>query len=177
MCSWPSGRGASLPSWTGQFDSRRALWIGDRLTAGRLPLKQEMMVRVHLPEYFPFSDARSSNGRTRRSERLNVGSIPALAVTELGPVVQRQRLLAYTQATMVQVHPGLLRLGTPTGRAARLKPTRLPVRLRPWVVTIGQSERYVLAEQPSVLATLSRWSDQSASVPIGARGSNPVGDA
>ncbi len=25
-----------------------------------------------------------------------------------GPVVQRQRLLAYTQATMVQLHPGLL---------------------------------------------------------------------
>ena len=27
-CPWPSGRGASLPSWTGGFDSRRALLIG-----------------------------------------------------------------------------------------------------------------------------------------------------
>ena len=45
------------------------------------------------------------------------------------PVVQRLRLLAYTQATMVQVHPGLL---------------------------ITQVI-HVLAEQPGVLASLSRW--------------------
>ncbi len=25
-CPWPSGKGASLPSWTGGFDSRRALF-------------------------------------------------------------------------------------------------------------------------------------------------------
>jgi hypothetical protein len=98
--------------------------------------------------------AGSSNGRTGRSERSDVGSIPApaIVVTEVirpwmrslsrkqvrvtplwvrvprlplftphpsplshegrgefdGPVVQRQRLLAYTQATAVQVRPGLL---------------------------------------------------------------------
>ena len=26
MCPWPIGRGTSLPSWQGGFDSRRALW-------------------------------------------------------------------------------------------------------------------------------------------------------
>jgi hypothetical protein len=83
-------------------------------------------------------DAGSSNGRTGRSERSGVGSIPTpgtlrkssgrmrslsrkqVRVTPLrvrvsrlplemnSPVVQRQRLLAYTQATAVQVRPGLL---------------------------------------------------------------------
>ena len=48
------------------------------------------------------------------------------------PVVQRQRLLAYTQATMVRVHPGLL-------------------------ILHGQVfSYYVLAGQPGVPATLSR---------------------
>ena len=28
LCPWPSGKGVSLPSWTGGFDSRRALLIG-----------------------------------------------------------------------------------------------------------------------------------------------------
>jgi hypothetical protein len=28
MCLWPIGRGVSFPSWTGGFDSRRALLIG-----------------------------------------------------------------------------------------------------------------------------------------------------
>ena len=43
VCPWPIGRGTSLPSWRGGFDSRRALWnvIGDRLVVGRLALNQE----------------------------------------------------------------------------------------------------------------------------------------
>jgi hypothetical protein len=75
--------------------------------------------------------AGSSNGRTGRSERLDVGSIPTPAARAHGPtgrhklrtleiwvrfpvrplnspVVQRQRLLSYKQETMVQLHPGLL---------------------------------------------------------------------
>ena len=54
VCSWPSGKGASLPSWKGGFNSRRALRVqfGDRLTAGRLALNQDVVVRVHLPEPF-----------------------------------------------------------------------------------------------------------------------------
>ena len=37
MCPWPSGKGSSLPSWRGGFDSRRAL-LHDRGSAnGRLP--------------------------------------------------------------------------------------------------------------------------------------------
>ena len=54
-----------------------------------------------------------------------------------GPVVQRLRLLAYIQETMVRFRPGLLGSGTPNGRAARLGhrraalvAARLPVRLR-----------------------------------------------
>ena len=53
MCPWPSGKGASLPSWRGGFDSHRALWnvmIGDRLVVGRLALNQETEVRPLLPE-------------------------------------------------------------------------------------------------------------------------------
>ena len=36
------------------------------------------------------------------------GAIPGESTSMNSPVVQRQRLLAYTQATMVQVRPGLL---------------------------------------------------------------------
>ena len=42
---------------------------------------------------------------------------------------------------------------TPTGRAARLRPEGLQVRLLFWVL----AENYVLVEQLGVLATLSRW--------------------
>ena len=59
-CPWPSGRGARLPTWRGEFDSRRALLaIGDRLVVGRLALNQEAKVRLLLPE--PFRDGRVSN--------------------------------------------------------------------------------------------------------------------
>ena len=85
---------------------------------------------------------------------------------------------------MVRVHPGLLRRcpDTPTGRATRLKPECLQVRLLLWVLTkqrLGRQladhlglepgmlwvrlppeplqNNYVLVEQPGVLATLSRW--------------------
>ncbi len=52
MCPWPSGKGSSLPSWRGGFDSRRALWnvIGDRLVVGFLALNQKTEVRPLLPE-------------------------------------------------------------------------------------------------------------------------------
>jgi hypothetical protein len=40
LCPWPSGKGASLPSWTGGFDSRRALfiWVGSSV-AEQVPVK------------------------------------------------------------------------------------------------------------------------------------------
>ena len=87
------------------------------------------------------------------------------------------------RTTMVQVHPGLLRRpGTPTGRAARLKPARLQVRLLLWallaMIRLGRQLAdhlglepgmlwvrvppellqitFVLVEQPGVLASLSR---------------------
>ena len=52
-CPWPSGKGASLPSWRGGFNSHRALALqasGDRLMASHLPLKQIMRVQLLLPE-------------------------------------------------------------------------------------------------------------------------------
>lgn len=49
------------------------------------------------------------------------------------PVVQRRRRLAYTQATMVRVHPGsLISPRYANGRAARLKPERVQVRILLW---------------------------------------------
>ena len=36
-CPWPIGRGTSLPSWTGGFDSRRALWFVRGWANGTLP--------------------------------------------------------------------------------------------------------------------------------------------
>jgi hypothetical protein len=54
MCPWPSGKGASLPSWRGGFNSHRALslrnMIGDRLTVGCLALNQVVEVQILLPE-------------------------------------------------------------------------------------------------------------------------------
>ena len=39
-CPWPSGKGASLPSWTGGFDSRRALFMGvGSSVAEQVPVK------------------------------------------------------------------------------------------------------------------------------------------
>ena len=50
-CPWPSGKGSSLPSWRGGFDSHRALLeIGDRLMVGHLSLNQEVKVQILLPE-------------------------------------------------------------------------------------------------------------------------------
>ena len=55
-----------------------------------------------------------------------------------GPVVQRRRLLVHVQATMVQFHPGSISRGPryANGRAARLKPERVQVRLLPWAQTV-----------------------------------------
>ena len=53
LCHWPIGKGASLPSWTGGFDSRMALstnLFGDRLTVGYLTLNQVIEVRILFPE-------------------------------------------------------------------------------------------------------------------------------
>jgi hypothetical protein len=49
-CPWPIGSGTSFPSWTGGFDSRRALCLsGDGLTVRFLALNQAMRVRFPLP--------------------------------------------------------------------------------------------------------------------------------
>ena len=50
--------------------------------------------------------------QTRQSGQVEslmfVGSTPTLANHEIGPVVQRQRRLAYIQETVVRLHPGSL---------------------------------------------------------------------
>ena len=43
-----------------------------------------------------------------------------------------ERLLAYIQTTMVQLHPGLLGPRYANGRAVRLKPECLQVQILPW---------------------------------------------
>ena len=63
LCHWPIGKGASLPSWTGGFDSRMALstnLFGDRLTVGYLTLNQVIEVRILFPE---LSEVRAANAR------------------------------------------------------------------------------------------------------------------
>ena len=63
-------------------------------------------------------------------------------VLQKSPVVQRLRHLSYKQKTMVRFHPGLLSQNgkkqisprCAKGRAARLKPERLQVRLLLWVL-------------------------------------------
>ena len=72
------------------------------------------------------------------------------------PVVQRRRLLAYTQTTMVRVHPGSFgfwifdfRVWIQAGGSKR---SILPSNRKAKIENLK-----VLAEQPGVLATLSRW--------------------
>jgi hypothetical protein len=56
--------------------------------------------------------ARLENLHGSRSVKATIGSrhFAKRVQNENSPVVQRQRLLAYTQATMVRVHPGLLEI-------------------------------------------------------------------
>ena len=100
-----------------------------------------------------------------------------------GPVVQRQRLLAYIQKTMVQFHPGLLNTNAQVRQLEErlgLNPSDCGFESRPvqfmkhgsvgtWQTTLASYQgcrgfdshlsysHHVLAEQPGVLATLSRW--------------------
>ena len=111
-----------------------------------------------------------------------------------GPVVQRQRLLAYTQKTMVRVRPGSLSnecSGTPIGRAAWLKPKRLRVRIPPCAIHETRLSRQ-LADHlglepwmlwvripPELFTSRPRGAARSARHPVKVeiRGSNPLGDA
>ena len=71
------------------------------------------------------------------------------------PVVQRQRLLAYIQDNDGSTPSGTTRCpGTPTGRAARLKPARLRVRLPPWALMqtwLGRQSADHLGLEPEML--------------------------
>ena len=77
-----------------------------------------------------------SNRKTSASHAEDPGATPGDSTRKkCSPVVQRSRRLVHTQETMVQLHPGLLvGPGTPIGRAAWLKPRRLPVRFRLWAL-------------------------------------------
>ena len=57
--------------------------------------------------------------------------LPATPLERHGPVVQRQRLLAHNQETMVRLHPGPLWLGRQPADHLGLKPGMLWVRLPP----------------------------------------------
>ena len=132
-----------------------------------------------------------SNRTTPAPQVGNQGAIHGDSTRD-GPVVQRPRHLAYTQETMVQLHPGPLTCpGTPIGRAAWLKPRRLRVRLQPWARLGRQPEDHLGLEPgmlwvrvpPGPLEThRPRGAAWSARLPVtqddhpsgGARGSNPV---
>jgi hypothetical protein len=97
-------------------------------------------LRVRVPRLPLWGHGPTGRRRLRKPE-IRV-RIPVTPLSKYSPVVQRPRHLAYTQETMVQLHPGLLTCpGTPIGRAAWLKPRRLPVRLRPWARPGRQSGR------------------------------------
>jgi hypothetical protein len=126
-----------------------------------------------------------SNRTTPAPQTGNPGAIPGDSTRD-GPVVQRPRRLAYTQETMVQLHPGLLdRPGTPMGRAAWLKPRRLPVRFQPWARPGRQAEDH-LGLEPGMLrvrippgpleTSCPRGAAWSARLPVTQEiaGSNPV---
>jgi hypothetical protein len=81
---------------------------------------------------------------------------PAVCETrpeQRNPVVQRQRLLAYTQATVVRVHPGLLgdlSCSTKASRQRELAGASFPCRRH-------NPATPVLVGELAVPATLSRW--------------------
>ena len=127
-----------------------------------------------------------SNRTTPAPQVGNPGAIPGDS-THDGPVVQRPRHLAYTQETMVQLHPGPLACpGTPTGRAAWLKPRRLRVRLPPWARLGRQPDDHLGLEPPDAVGSIPTWATVNKTCPRGAAwsarlpvtqeiaGSNPV---
>ena len=131
-----------------------------------------------------------SNRKTSAPHAEDLGAIPSESTFMNSPVVQRQRLLSYKQETMVQLHPGLLGPGTPTGRAARLKPARFEVRILVWALRLGRQLADHLGLEPGMLwvrippellkAKLRpRGAAWSARLPVTQEivGSNPIGDA
>ena len=90
--------------------------LGDRLTVGQRSLKSRMKVRFLLPE--PHANV------CVRVMRTDSG------------VVEWPQRLALNEERSVRFRPPVLLQGpgTPTGRAARLKPERVWVRLPPWVL-------------------------------------------
>ncbi len=106
------------------MESRRrqicCLWVRARAptrSVGRLPLER---IRGHGP-----------TGR-RQLRTLEIRArLPVTPLEKYGPVVQRQRLLAHNQETMVRLHPGPLRLGRQLADHLGLEPGMLWVRLPP----------------------------------------------
>ena len=74
----------------------------------------------------------SWSNRTTPARTLEIRvRLPVTPLEKHGPVVQRQRLLVHTQETMVQLHPGPLRLGRQPADHLGLEPGMLWVRLPP----------------------------------------------
>ena len=90
--------------------------------------------------------------------------LPVTPLETHGPVVQRPRRLAYTQETMVQLRPGLLRLGRQLADHLGLEPGMLWVQIPP---------------EPLRMVTNDQWprgAAWSARLPVTLEitGSNPV---
>ena len=152
------GRAAEVPGFN---LARRVRFpqgtLGDRLTAGCRALNPVMQVQVLLPEPLQLMRGRLT-GRTGRSERSGVGSIPAPATNKPEVIRPDEEPVSKTGAvTPLWVRVPRLPLRNtlvpwssgndswPTPRQRRFKSVR------------DYLQQHVLAEQPGVLATLSRW--------------------
>ena len=101
------------------------------------------------------------------------------------PVVQRQRLLAYNQKTMVRVHPGSFQLLIYDCRfriesQINVNNRKLHGSVGNWQTTLFQTQRCCGFEShSSYLSTRPRGAVRSARHPVKVeiRGSNPLGDA
>ena len=152
-----------------------------------------MWVRVPRLPFDANSCARGRAAKVPAFQAGQAGSIPAGHFPS-DPVVQRRRLLAYTQITMVRDHPGSLS----TNAQVRQMVERLGLRLSGcefeshsghlrkhgsvgnWKTTLFQTQRCCGFEShSSYSSTRPRGAARSARHPVKVeiRGSNPLGDA
>ena len=102
-CLWPSGKGASLPSWTGGFDSHKTLFIGGWALLPVFFVRKTGRARVPILQ----NDRGSSKGRTSVFEADDGGSNPSPRMVsderkQLRGSCGWSRCLALNQAALVR---------------------------------------------------------------------------
>ena len=110
-CLWPSGKGASLPSWTGGFNSHKTLFIGGWALLPVFFVRKTGRARVPILQ----NDRGSSKGRTSVFEADDGGSNPSPRMVsedrkQLRGSCGWSRCLALNQAALVRFqHPEMNR--------------------------------------------------------------------